>query len=597
MDFFMIVSLLGGLALFLYGMTMLGDGLEKLSGGRLEQTLERLTNTTWKGVLLGALVTGAIQSSSATTVIVVGLVNARMLKLRQAIGIIMGANIGTTVTAHILRLSDLESENFFLQLLKPDTLAPVVGIIGILLVMAAKKQKYKNIGEILLGFCILFTGMFGMEDAVSPLSSSPVFADLFASLQNPILGVLVGAGVTAIIQSSSASVGILQALSSTGLITWSAAVPIILGQNIGTCITPVLASIGASKSAKRTAAVHVSFNIIGTALFLTGIFVMQAVMPLPFWNDAINKGGIANFHTVFNVTVTCLLLPFTRQLEALVYKLIPEAHSGEDAADDPAIALDDRLLASPGLAIQHCRDAVLTMGRIARKNYAASIALLDQYNAKAAELIREREDTLDRLEDRLGNYMLKIPQDNLSDQDGATLSSLLHIVSEFERIGDYSINVVEHAESLESSGAEFSPQAKLELATIGAAVQEAVDMAVGCFEKKDEALAESIEPLEEVVDRMQQTLKDRHIDRLRAGQCTVDAAFPFVDSLAALERISDHCSNVAVYMLGYLRGIDEVDRHAYIMELHSGRVDRYNTLYSRYSEKYYDKIRAEAARA
>lgn len=594
MDFFMIVSLLGGLALFLYGMSMLGSGLEKLSSGRLEQTLEKLTNNVFKGVLLGALVTGAIQSSSATTVIVVGLVNARILKLRQAIGIIMGANIGTTVTAHILRLSDLSSDNFFLMLLKPTTLAPVVGIIGILMVMAGKKQKYKTLGEILLGFCILFTGMFNMEAAVSPLSESPEFANLFASLSNPVIGVLVGAGVTAIIQSSSASIGILQALSSTGIITWSSAIPIILGQNIGTCITPILASIGASKNAKRTAAVHLSFNIIGTCVFLIVIYTIQSISPFSFWDLPIDKGGIANFHTTFNVCVTLMFLPFVGLLEKLVIHLIPDQQTA-DEVDDPAIALDDRLLTSPGLAIQHCRDAVLQMGKLARKNFSASVRQLEQYNHKEAEKIREREDTIDRLEDRLGNYMLKIPQDNLSEQSSATISALLHILSEFERIGDYSINLVEFAENMESTGAEFSPQAQFELTTIGEAVGEAIDMALGCFEKQDLALAETIEPLEEVVDQMQETLKDRHINRLRNGQCTVDAAFPFVESLSCLERISDHCSNIGVYMISYVRGSDEVDHHTYIMQLHAGQVGHYNEQFRRYTEKYYDQIRSAKA--
>ena len=594
MDFFMIVSLLGGLALFLYGMSMLGSGLEKLSSGRLEQTLEKLTNNVFKGVLLGALVTGAIQSSSATTVIVVGLVNARILKLRQAIGIIMGANIGTTVTAHILRLSDLSSDNFFLMLLKPTTLAPVVGIIGILMVMAGKRQKYKTLGEILLGFCILFTGMFNMEAAVSPLSESPEFANLFASFSNPVIGVLVGAGVTAIIQSSSASIGILQALSSTGIITWSSAIPIILGQNIGTCITPILASIGASKNAKRTAAVHLSFNIIGTCVFLIVIYTIQSISPFSFWDLPIDKGGIANFHTTFNVCVTLMFLPFVGLLEKLVIHLIPDQQTA-DEVDDPAIALDDRLLTSPGLAIQHCRDAVLQMGKLARKNFSASVRQLEQYNHKEAEKIREREDTIDRLEDRLGNYMLKIPQDNLSEQSSATISALLHILSEFERIGDYSINLVEFAENMESTGAEFSPQAQFELTTIGEAVKEAIDMALGCFEKQDLALAETIEPLEEVVDQMQETLKDRHINRLRNGQCTVDAAFPFVESLSCLERISDHCSNIGVYMISYVRGSDEVDHHTYIMQLHAGQVGHYNEQFRRYTEKYYDQIRSAKA--
>ena len=548
MDFFMLISLLGGLALFLYGMTMLGSGLEKFSGGRLEQTLEKMTDSTIKGVALGALVTAAIQSSSATTVIVVGLVNARILKLRQAIGVIMGANIGTTITAHILRLSDISSDNFFINLLKPATLAPLVGLIGILLLMVGNNQKRKNFGEILLGFCILFTGMFNMEAAVSPLADSPEFMALFSSLSNPVLGVLAGAGVTALIQSSAASIGILQALSSTGMIPFSAAFPIIMGQNIGTCITPILASIGASKNAKRSAGVHLSFNILGTIIFLIAFYGIQAVIPFSFWNDPITKGAIADFHTFFNICVTILFLPFTGLLEKIVLTVIPDGKDTEDS-DDPTIILDDLLLTSPGLAIQHSREAVVQMGKLARKNFSASMQLLEKYSSKGAEKIREREDVIDRLEDRLGNYMLKIPQDNLNERDNGAISALLHILSEFERIGDYSINLVEFAETMQSTGSTFSPQAQYEIATIGDAVSEIIDLAVNSFENRDLTLVQSIEPLEEVVDLMEETLKDRHIDRLRNGQCTVDAAFPFVESLSCIERIADHCSNVGVYML------------------------------------------------
>ncbi len=593
MDFFMLISLLGGLALFLYGMTMLGSGLEKFSGGRLEQTLEKMTDSTIKGVALGALVTAAIQSSSATTVIVVGLVNARILKLRQAIGVIMGANIGTTITAHILRLSDISSDNFFINLLKPATLAPLVGLIGILLLMVGNNQKRKNFGDILLGFCILFTGMFNMEAAVSPLADSPEFMALFSSLSNPVLGVLAGAGVTALIQSSAASIGILQALSSTGMIPFSAAFPIIMGQNIGTCITPILASIGASKNAKRSAGVHLSFNILGTIIFLIVFYGIQAVIPFSFWNDPITKGAIADFHTFFNICVTILFLPFTGLLEKIVLTVIPDGKDTEDS-DDPTIILDDLLLTSPGLAIQHSREAVVQMGKLARKNFSASMQLLEKYSSKGAEKIREREDVIDRLEDRLGNYMLKIPQDNLNERDNGAISALLHILSEFERIGDYSINLVEFAETMQSTGSTFSPQAQYEIATIGDAVSEIIDLAVNSFENRDLTLVQSIEPLEEVVDLMEETLKDRHIDRLRNGQCTVDAAFPFVESLSCIERIADHCSNVGVYMLEYNRGSneEEIDHHTYILQLHSGEVGHYNEQYRRYTEKYYDKIKS-----
>lgn len=589
MDFFMIISLLGGLALFLYGMSMLGSGLEKVSGGRLEETLEKLTNSIWKSVLLGALVTAAIQSSSATTVIVVGLVNSRILKLRQAIGVIMGANIGTTVTAHILRLTDLTSDNFLLRLLKPTTLAPMVAILGILLFMTAKKSKGKDLGQILLGFSILFTGMFNMEAAVRPLSDSPAFIQLFSTLQNPIFGVLAGAFVTAIIQSSSASVGILQALSSTGSISYAAAFPIIMGQNIGTCVTPLLASIGASKNAKRSAVVHLSFNIVGTFIFLGATYAIQGLIGFPFWGEAIDKGGIANFHTVFNVVVTLLFIPFVGQLEKLACLLVKDSPSDLDG-EDPTQELDDRFLMAPGLALQHSRKVVCRMGLLARENFVAAATQLRQLDDSAVALIREREDLLDRLEDRLGNYLLKIPQSELTEADSRSLSEMLHVMSEFERIGDYSINLVEFAEKMRLNDAVFSPQAQGEMDAICDAVFEVVDIAVGAFEKRDVGFSHNIEPLEEVIDLMEETLKDRHIERLRQGRCSVDAAFPFVESLSCLERISDHCSNVGVYLINHETPDVNIDHHTYLVMLHQGGIAHYNEHFERYKEKYYTRI-------
>lgn len=589
MDFFMIVSLLGGLALFLYGMSLLGDGLEKVSGGRLEQTLEKLTNNVLKSVLLGALVTAAIQSSSATTVIVVGLVNAKILKLDQAIGVIMGANIGTTITAHILRLADIDSTNFFMRVLKPTTLAPLVALIGILLFMVSKRQKTKDLGEVLIGFAILFTGMFNMEAAVRPLQDSPAFAQMFSTFTNPIAGVLFGAIVTAIIQSSSASVGILQALSSTGSISYAAAFPIIMGQNIGTCITPVLASIGASKNAKRSAAVHLSFNILGTLIFLVVTYAYQYFVGFSFWDMPIDRGGIANFHTIFNVCVTLLFIPFTKLLVKLVTTIIPDSPS-DGEMEDPAQMLDDRFLVSPGLAIQHSREAVVQMGRLAQKNFADSVRQLYKYNAKEVEKIQEVEDVLDRLEDKLSNYLFKIPQANLSEQDSAAITTMLHVMSEFERIGDYSINLTEFAHRMHTTDTTFSPQAQHEVDTICAAVKEIIDMALTCYESRDISQAELIEPLEEVVDLMEETLKDRHINRLRDGQCTIDAAFPFVESLSCLERISDHCSNIAVYMVSFCENA-EIDHHTYIVKMHKGEIGNYNEHFARYREKYYDKIK------
>ena len=589
MNFFVIVSLLGGLALFLYGMSMLGTGLERVSGGRLEQLLERLTSNIFKSVLLGAIVTAAIQSSSATTVIVVGLVNSKILKLRQAVGVIMGANIGTTVTAHILRLSGITSDNFFLQLIKPTTLAPIVAIIGILLFMGSKRARFKDLGQVLLGFAILFTGMFNMESAVKPLSESPVFMEMFSHFSNPIIGVLVGAVVTAIIQSSSASVGILQALSTSGQLTFSGAFPIIMGQNIGTCITPVLASIGASKNAKRAAAIHLSFNIIGTILFLCGIYSYQALVGFPFWGDVIDKGGIANFHTLFNVTVTLVMIPFATQLEKLACLVVRDKPDDMDM-DDESMVLDERFLLAPGLAIQHGRNVVVKMGKLARDNYLHAVKQFYRLDPKEVERIREVENVIDRLEDRLSNYLLKVPQRDLSSNESRAVSELLHVMSEFERIADYSMNIVEFCEKMHQNEASFSPQAQAEMDSICDAVYEIVDITVNAFEHKDLEYSQCIEPLEEVIDLMEETLKDRHIERLRQGRCSVDAAFPFVESLACLERIADHCSNVGVYIVSHESPDANIDFHEYLITLHKGGTQHYAENFKRYEEKYYSRI-------
>lgn len=588
MNFFTIVSLLGGLALFLYGMNILASGLEKLSGGRLERTLEKLTNNVFKSVLLGMVVTAAVQSSSATTVIIVGLVNAKILKLRQAIGVIMGANIGTTVTAHILRLSDISSENFFLQLLKPTTLAPIVAVIGILLFMQ-KKNARKDIGSILLGFAILFTGMFGMEDAVSGLKELPAFANLFETFTNPILGVLVGALVTAIIQSSSASVGILQALSSTGKITYAAALPIIMGQNIGTCITPILASIGASKGAKRAAFVHLTFNVLGTIIFLTGVYTIQATVGFSFWNMPIDKGGIANFHSLFNIVITILFLPFVGLLEKLANFVIrskPEEETGAQSLN----ALDDRFMIAPGLALEYSRKAVCEMADFSKDAYRQSVQLLFQYDARQCERVKEIENIIDRMEDRIGSYLLKISEKELTDVESREVSELLHMVSEFERIGDQAINIMECAQTMQEGGKSFSPQALQELAAITSAVDEILDMSVEAFQTQDLATALKIEPLEQVIDVMEETLKTRHIDRLKNGQCSVDAAFPFVETVANLERIGDNCSNIGVNLFGKFAEGRDFDGHEYIKKIHSGQTESYSEYYRYYGEKYYSKI-------
>ena len=592
MDIFMIISLAGGLALFLYGMSMLGSGLEKLSGGRMERTLEKLTKNVFMSVLLGALVTAAIQSSSATTVIVVGLVNAGILKLKPAVGVIMGANIGTTVTAQILRLGDLDSNqnvNLFMQFLKPTTLAPLVAIIGIIFFMAAKKTKYKDIGQMLIGFGILFTGMQAMEAAVRPLSENPQFAQLFQSLSNPILGVLVGAGVTALIQSSSASIGILQALSSTGAITFSAAFPIIMGQNIGTCITPILSSIGANKNAKRAASVHLYFNVIGTTIFLIGVYAIQHFVGFSFWDEAINKGGIANFHTLFNIIVTIILIPFSGLLAKLAEFTIRDSKQGAEddlGIDSTALAkLDDRFLISPSLAVAQCEVVVANMGKLAKSNFGKTIKLFSKYDIKLAERIREREDAIDKMEDKVNNYLVKLTDRELTDQESKQVTHLLRVVSEFERVGDYSINLMECAEMLQEKEVSFSEKAMRELYAITDAVQEIIDMSLTAFENNDVELSKKIEPLEETIDTMEDTLKFRHIQRLKNGHCTIDAGVVFLEALTNIERISDHCSNIAVYIIGMNYDKESLNRHDYIKRMHQGdTVD-----YQQYSKLYYDK--------
>ncbi len=587
MDIFDLINLLGGLALFLYGMSVLGSGLEKLSGGRLESILEKMTDNVLKGVVLGALVTGAVQSSSATTVIIVGLVNAGILKLRQAIGVIMGANIGTTVTAHILRLTDISSDNLLLNFLKPDTLSPIIALVGILMLMGAKKQFHKDVGQILLGFSVLFTGMFGMEDAVSGLKDLPQFANLFAHLSNPVLGVLVGAGVTAIIQSSSASVGILQALSSTGLITCGAAFPIIMGQNIGTTITPILASIGASRSAKRTALVHVLFNVIGTVVFLVITYTLLYTVGFSFWNDPIDKGGIANFHTLFNVVVTLMFLPFTALMEKLVTFLVKPTEQELRRQQSHTLKLDNRLMVSPGLAIEQAENAVKQMADLARENYQLCTGLFLKFDQNSVEQVKENENIIDRLEDRLRVYLLTLSERELTETDSKDISRLLHMMTEFERIGDYSVNIYECAEKLAQSNLSLSEGAVQEYKIITQAVGEIVDFACATYEKKDTSIAESIEPLEEIIDLMEEFLKSRHIDRLKSGACSIDVALPFIDMLSHLERISDHCSNIGVYVIGYSRkDISDFDRHEYIHTIHQGNTAFYKKRYQHFKDKY-----------
>lgn len=582
-----IITLLGAVAMFLFGMSTMSDGLEKLSSGRLESILERLTSNVVKGVLLGALVTGLIQSSAATTVMCVGFVNAGIMKLNQAVGIIMGANIGTTVTAQLLRLSDISSDNLFLLFLNPSVLGPLLCTAGVLFYMFLKKGRKRIIGQIMLGLGLLFVGMKTMEGAVAGLQQLPEFQALFTALSNPLLGILAGAAVTALLQSSSASMGILQAVSSTGLVSFHTAIPLIMGQNIGTCVTAMLSSIGASRNAKRTAMIHLLFNVIGTVFFLVVLYAGNAFFHFGFWGSVMNMGSIANLHLCFNVACTLLLLPFNKILVKIVERLVPG-----DTSTPELNLLDERFLSSPSVALEQARSAVITMGAKAQEDYWLAVDLLTGYDPKKLERLQENEATIDRLETALDSYLVKLTDRALTDAESTLVSELLHTLINFERIGDYAVNVSESATALHERDIVFSPQAKKELKYLTDAVGDALDTALECYQKREHAIALQVEPIEEVVDLMQETLKNRHIERLKAGACTIELGTQFLELLISLERISDHCSNVAMLMVRQTTPSSEhlPDTHTYLKYLHAGGDQEFDALFSRYRQEYYDPI-------
>lgn len=589
MTIFDVINVAGGLALFLYGMTIMGAGLEKVAGGKLESILKKLTSSTMKAVLLGAVITGIIQSSSGATVIVVGLVNSGIMQLSQAIGIIMGANIGTTVTGQLIRLADIEGSSFFLQLLKPSTFAPVVAFIGAILYVFLKSPKKRNIGQIMMGFGILFTGMFTMERSVAVLRDSELFVTLFTSLQNPILGVLAGTLVTVAIQSSSASVGILQALSSTGLVTWSSAIPIILGQNIGTCSTPLLASVGASKAAKRSAVVHLYFNVIGSLIVLVLIYSFKTFVGIPFWNDVMNMGDIANFHTIFNIVVTFAFIPFTKLLAKLAELTVPDKE-GDVAPDADMPILDERLIHSPSVAIQQAKHAVEVMAQNARANFSEAIPLLLAPSQEPIALINKRESVCDRLEVAVSNYLIKVTDKELSDRESQDVNELLHYVVEYERIGDYAINVVERSGEMLDKGLSFTTTAGAELMILHRAICEIIDLTSDCFITSDLRIAEQVEPLEETIDLMIETLRNKHITRLKDGICNLESGIIFLEVLTNLERVSDHCSNIAARVIGSEAHDGNFDAHALRRALHNGSVPNFNKMLNDYKLKYYSQL-------
>lgn len=587
MDFFDVLTMLGGLALFLYGMETMGNGLAQASGGKLERFLEKLTSNPLKAVLLGAGVTAVIQSSSATTVMVVGFVNSGIMKLTQAVGIIMGANIGTTITSWILSLSGIESSNFFIRLLKPASFSPVLALLGVCFLMFSKKEKKKDMGMILIGFAILMTGMDTMSGAVKPLADVPEFTGILTMFSNPILGMLCGAILTAVIQSSSASVGILQALCATGAVSFGTAIPIIMGQNIGTCVTAVISGIGAHKNAKRTALVHLYFNLIGTIIFMLVFYAANSFAHFAFMGQSANAAGIAVVHSAFNVAATLVLLPFSRILVKLACLTIPDSAEEKEAEDENEKdfqLLDTRFLDTPGYAVEQSRMVAVQMAELSKKALYQAIYLLDNYNEELAGKVIRLENRVDRYEDELGSYLVKLSSRNLSEKDSHTVSMILHCIGDFERISDHAVNVMETAQELHQKNTEFSHKAREELKVFSKALTEIVDRTVWVFAKEDHEKAATIEPLEETIDYLSKKLKKRHVERLRTGECTIELGFVLSDLITNFERISDHCSNVAIALIQ--SRTDGYEAHEYAAGLHSEDNSEFQKEYRAYKEKY-----------
>jgi len=574
-----IFQLMGGLALFLFGMSIMGDALEKRAGRRLKPILEQLTSHPLKAVLLGAGVTAIIQSSSATTVMVVGFVNSGIMQLRQAISVIMGANIGTTVTAWILSLTGIQSDNFWMTLLKPSTFSPILAFIGIILLLASK--RHRDTAGILLGFAVLMYGMEAMSDSVSGLSQQPAFVNLLMLFSNPLFGVLVGAVVTAIIQSSSASVGILQAIAHTGSLSFGAAIPIIMGQNIGTCITAILSAIGANRNAKRVAAAHLFFNLIGTVIFLVLFYALNAVLRFSFINLPINAFYIAAIHTLFNMMTTVMLYPFIGWLEKLAIRAIPDDRKGERH-----VLLDERLLNTPAIALEQSRRLTAQMAGEIEVAYLKADELLDRFDEKGFDQVRDAEVKVDQYEDELGSYLVKIGAMSLPERDSQEISKLLHLIGDFERISDHAVNITEVARELHEKDIQFSPAGQEESRVMRAAVREILSLAVKAFVDNDLAAAERVEPLEEVVDLLRANIKLNHVERLRNGLCTIELGFVLSDLLTNLERTADHCSNIAASIIEIER-TGTIDAHAYIKKLRSGEAGpQFHSMYEEYLHKY-----------
>lgn len=585
MDVFAVLSFVGGLAFFLFGMSLLGDGLSRASGGKLERILEELTKNRIKAVLLGTGVTAVIQSSSATTVMVVGFVNAGIMKLNQAVGIIMGANIGTTATSWILSLTGVEGENLLVQLLNPSSFAPVLAIIGAAVIMFSKNEKKKNVATIMIGFAILMSGMDAMSAAVKPLADVPEFRNLMIAFSNPVMGVLAGLVITAVIQSSSASVGILQALCATGSVTYGLAIPIIMGQNIGTCITAIMSSIGANKNAKRAAAIHLYFNLIGSAVCMVLFYSLNAFLHFDFLTDAIGPANIAVIHSAFNIFTTALLLPFGDQLVKLAQITVGGKEDKDTEAEFEVPVLDERFLERPGLACEQSWQATRQMAALAKESFVAAVELLGSYDEKKAARVREIEKTVDQYEDQIGGYLVKLGGNrNLTDADSRITSMLLQCIGDFERISDHAVSVMEAAKELKTKHLHFSERGRQELNIYSAAVLDILDTAFDAFERNDDGHGRSVEALEEVIDHLNYQVRKRHVKRLKDGECTIEMGFVLTDICTDFERVSDHCSNVAAYLLQSHDG--EIDPHMYAGEMRKEDNEGFKQECEKYNRKY-----------
>ena len=583
MDVFSIFSLLGGLALFLFGMDIMGKSLEKQAGGKLKNILEKLSNNPIKGFLLGLTVTAIIQSSSATTVMVVGFVNSGIMNLSQAIGVIMGSNVGTTATAWLLSLTGIEGENFFVQMLEPSTFAPILAVIGILMYMGSKKTKKQNIGTILLGFAILMSGMQTMSAAVKPLAGVPEFTALFTIFENPILGLLIGAVLTAILQSSSASVGILQALAVTGAISYASAIPIILGQNIGTCVTALISSIGANKNAKRAAVVHLYFNLIGSTLFLVVFYIITSMFEISAISQGVTPLGIAIVHTVFNVLATLILLPFTKVLAKIATATIRD-NKEEIAKGEKFQILDERLLVTPFVAVERSKQLVYKMLDEAQHAVALSITLIDQWDEKVSENVIKIEKDVDEYEDKLGSYLMKLSVEDLDVENSYEVSRILHVIGDIERISDHALNIRNVCKEMLDKNTTFTTEALKGINVLNSAVLDIIDVTFKSYNINDEKIAFEVEPFAKVIYELIREVKSQHIDRLKAGTCTIEMGFVLMDLLAAYKRLADRCSNIALSTIELGHG--QMEAHGYILNLDKDENSLYNKYLNMQRKKY-----------